>query len=201
MTAIVYGASCSWWGPANAAGTRPSGLPCCPRCHGALYEMSEGEWWSGVDRKVSVDDPIYREFIEWLKGRCHRGPNYFENARAIFDAERAEHVTRAAEMAAQSFDTGKPGLSPYRSVDLTGVRQLAGHLISSSALHSASKGWIPTIFVSLDTVPLTGAGKRERMTFVCDLDAAQEFIDIFITGLERAIADADADADYGLREA
>lgn len=194
---IVYGATCSWWDSIDKAGRTAGGLPGCPRCHGPLYEMTDGEWWVGVDRKVEVDDPLYREFIEWLRGRCHRGPDYVETARGIFDVERAEFAQRQSEMAARSFDTGKPGLSPYNAIEVRAARQLTAHLVESSAVHSQSRGWIPSVILTFDHVPLFGKGRQEQHKFVLDLDAAQEFIDIFITGLERAIADAE----YGLREA
>jgi hypothetical protein len=197
MSRIVYGASCSWWNSIDKVGRTAGGLPACPICHGSLYEMGDGEWWAGVDRKVKVDDPIYREFIEWLRGRCYRGPNYLENARAAFDNERAEAEARKADVAARSFDKGEPGLSPYRTIDTSTARQLTAHFVESSAIHSRSRGWIPTVMVTFEHVPLQGVGQVEQHKFVIELDAAQEFIDIFLTGLERAIADSE----YGLREA
>jgi hypothetical protein len=200
MSRIVYGATCSWWNSIDKAGRTAGGLPGCPICHGPLYEMGTGEWWAGVDHKVKVDDPVYREFIEWLRGRCYRGPDYYVNGRVAFDAERALAEIRRRDIAEQTFDTGQPGLSPYRQIDISNARQLTGHLVESSAIHSQSRGWIPTIFVTLDHVPLVaGKGKtgRERLKVALELDVAQEFVDILITGIERAIADSE----YGLREA
>lgn len=197
-TRVVYGAVCSWWDTIDKAGQTAGGLPGCPICHGPLYEVAtEAEWWAGVDKKVAVDDPVYREFITWLRGRCHRGPNFFENARSIFDTERAEHSLRVAEMGMQSFDR-PTGLSPYKNVDVTGARQLTAHFIESSAIHSQSRGWIPTVILTLDHVALiAGRNKgKEQLKLVMDLDVTQEFIDVLITGLERAIGDAE----YGLRE-
>lgn len=83
---IAYGANCRWWGSIGEVGTssRGSGLPCCPRCGGMLFEMeSEGEWWSGVDAYEAGGHPGYRAFIEWLRGRCY--PT-FDAAKAAYDA-------------------------------------------------------------------------------------------------------------------
>jgi hypothetical protein len=66
---IVYGAQCSWWDTVDKAGQLPSGLPCCPYCHGVLYEMTAAEWRASIHRYVE-GQPDYVEFITWARGRC-----------------------------------------------------------------------------------------------------------------------------------
>jgi hypothetical protein len=101
-TRVVYGATCSWWDTIDKAGSTVGGLPGCPHCGGPLYEVpTEAEWWAGVYKKVEVDDPDYGEFITWLRGRCHRGPDFFQSARAVFDMERAQRAMRAPKFVCQ----------------------------------------------------------------------------------------------------
>jgi hypothetical protein len=90
---IVYGASCCWWDSIDRVGHLPGpfgrSLPCCPRCNGVLFEMTdEAEWWRSVDRHMAVAvDPKYRSFIEWLRGRCFQT---IEDARAEYDRRERE---------------------------------------------------------------------------------------------------------------
>ncbi len=80
---IAYGFRCSWWGPIQEVGSKPNGLPCCPRCEGMLLEVSSAQvWWDGVDDQVSFGDTEYRAFIEWLQGKCY--PNLMK-ARETFN--------------------------------------------------------------------------------------------------------------------
>lgn len=79
---IVYGVRCAWWDSIDKAGTNSSGLPCCPHCSRVLFEMpTEADWWAGVDRYTAANEPDYRRFIEWLRGKCF--PNHTA-ARAAF---------------------------------------------------------------------------------------------------------------------
>lgn len=63
-----------WWDSIDKAGSRDgttTGLPCCPRCGGVLFEVpNEKEWWAGVDQHQKNGNPGYRAFIEWLRGKC-----------------------------------------------------------------------------------------------------------------------------------
>lgn len=88
---IVYGARCSWWDSIDKIGKTapgPSGhaLPCCPHCSGVLFEVqSEAEWWAGVDKyEREKPEPGYRQFVEWMRGKCFPG---YVAARAAYDAE------------------------------------------------------------------------------------------------------------------
>lgn len=83
---IVYGAQCVWWGSISEVATRgPMKLPCCPICKGMLLEMdSEDDWWAGVDRQEAIN-PGYREFIQWLRGKCFKT---HVKARDVFNAKR-----------------------------------------------------------------------------------------------------------------
>jgi hypothetical protein len=60
----------TWWDSITNAGTLPSGLPCCPHCRGVLFEMPSAEWWPAVDLRDQAE-PGYRQFVEWLRGRCY----------------------------------------------------------------------------------------------------------------------------------
>ena len=69
-TRVVYGAGCTWWDSIDKVAKTSSGLPSCPFCGGVLFEMAgEDLWWQGVDEYATAE-PGYREFIEWLRGRC-----------------------------------------------------------------------------------------------------------------------------------
>lgn len=68
---IVYGALCIWWDGIEKVG-RNGVLPCCPHCKGVLFEMnSPKQWWDGVEAHEANGHPGYRDFIEWLKGKCY----------------------------------------------------------------------------------------------------------------------------------
>jgi hypothetical protein len=89
-----------------------------------------------------------------------------------------------------------PGLSPYRQLDVSHARQLVSHLVESTAVHSKSRGWIPSILVTMEHIPLVGVGDVEKTQIVMDLGSATTFIEVLKEGLEAA----QADARYGLRE-
>lgn len=68
---VVYSAGCMWWDTIDKAAVTASGLPCTPCCGAPLKEVpSERKWWETVRRhEEQADDPGYRLFIEWLRGR------------------------------------------------------------------------------------------------------------------------------------
>ena len=67
---IVHGAMCVWWDSIDKVATLEDGLPCCPNCHGVLFEVaSEEEWMEGVNMHDMIN-PGYRDFILWLRGKC-----------------------------------------------------------------------------------------------------------------------------------
>lgn len=70
---VVYGARCMWWGLISEAGKTASGLPVTPCCSSPMFEMeNEQAWWEGVDSyEKSSGQRGYRQFIEWLRGRCY----------------------------------------------------------------------------------------------------------------------------------
>lgn len=83
---IAYGARCTWWDSKDKAGTRGSGLPCCPHCSGVLFETDEKSWVDGVAERgesfasqLGVDD--YGEFLKFTRGECF-GPSHFDAAEA-----------------------------------------------------------------------------------------------------------------------
>lgn len=69
---IVYGANCMWWDSINNAIVLQNGLPCCPHCGSVLFEMeSEKAWLDSVEKYIEkTGDEVYREFVQWLKGKC-----------------------------------------------------------------------------------------------------------------------------------
>lgn len=84
---IVYGTMCCWWDEKENASILPSGLPCCPHCKSVLFEAEESKWEENMERYIKrTGDVDYREFIEWLKGKCYR---YFDAAREAFDESRS----------------------------------------------------------------------------------------------------------------
>lgn len=80
---IVYGASCVWWDSINKAAKLENGLPCCPHCKGVLFQINEEEWEELIN-KCDKKYKSYRQFIEWLKGKCL--PTYLV-ARRMFKAQ------------------------------------------------------------------------------------------------------------------
>jgi hypothetical protein len=72
-TRIVYG-MCTWWDSIDKVGKSPHGLPICPYCRSPLMEVAnEEEWWKQVNSHA-IKYKGYREFIEWLRGKCF--PNF-----------------------------------------------------------------------------------------------------------------------------
>lgn len=69
---IAYGATCTWWDSIDKVHTTGTGLPCCPRCHGVLYEVAdEATWWKAADRYAEEHgEDGYRAMMEWARGRC-----------------------------------------------------------------------------------------------------------------------------------
>jgi len=74
-TCIVYGTRCLWWDSIDKAGkrnTHSGPMPCCPICKGVLMEMAtEAIWWEAVDSQGAG----YRDFVEWLRGKCFKDVN------------------------------------------------------------------------------------------------------------------------------
>ncbi|MCC8949310.1 hypothetical protein H8A97_30465 [Bradyrhizobium sp. Arg62] len=94
-TRIVYGFRCVWWDGIEKVGSKGQGplggLPCCPHCGSPLFEMpSPKEWWDGVERHQANGHPGYRDFIEWLKGRCF--PTV-QAAKAAYEAKPGRTVS------------------------------------------------------------------------------------------------------------
>lgn len=84
---IAYGARCTWWDSVTEAKQLPSGVPCCPHCRGVLFEVpSEDLWWQQVDEYAASTTPGYRQFIEWVRGKC------FNGQEAAHYRERGENV-------------------------------------------------------------------------------------------------------------
>ena len=66
---VAYGVTCTWWEDKEKVGLSPEGLPCCPHCKGALYEMSQAEWDHGIAMHTAAS-PGYTEFMAWARGQC-----------------------------------------------------------------------------------------------------------------------------------
>ena len=67
---IVYGL-CTWWDSIDKANSATP-VPTCPHCGSPLFEMTEAEWWNGVERHVIEGNPDFRSLIEWMRGRCFK---------------------------------------------------------------------------------------------------------------------------------
>lgn len=81
---IACGARCTWWDDKSKAGSKPSGLPCCPHCGGVLFQCEMENWWADAHRYEEDGHPDYVPFLRWLQGKC------YENhvvARTVYMAE------------------------------------------------------------------------------------------------------------------
>lgn len=86
-TRIVYGSVCSWWDniyKVTKTNTVPS-IPCCPHCGGPLFEMPDLTTWYSAVEEYARDHPGYREFIDWLRGKCFKGG--YPEAIAVYEKE------------------------------------------------------------------------------------------------------------------
>lgn len=99
---LPYGARCTWWDSMDKVGTLPTEpmeltrgdgskttiggypIPCCPICHGVLFQVASLEEWNQNVARFSLEkrDPGYVAFIDWLRGRCF--PD-FKKARFAYD--------------------------------------------------------------------------------------------------------------------
>ena len=90
-----------------------------------------------------------------------------------------------------------PGLRVQaQPIDTTDARQVVGVYTESSAMHSRSKGWLPTVFLTIDHVPLVGEGESRRL----QLMLRRSDVETILEHLQGALSGAAADAAYGLRE-
>lgn len=94
--------------------------------------------------------------------------------------------------------TTAPGLRVHATpIDAADARQLTYIGTESSAMHSRSKGWIPTVFLTLDHVALTGElGDSVRLKLMLTMADVEHLLE----QLQGAVAGAVADATYGPRE-
>ena len=90
-----------------------------------------------------------------------------------------------------------PGLYVHATpLDTQYARQLTGHLIESTAIHSKSRGWIPSVSLKLEHVPLVGSGDKVTTQLLLEFDTLTELIERLCDGLDAAMKDAE----YGPRE-
>ena len=86
-----------------------------------------------------------------------------------------------------------PGLS-MPPIDVSRCRQLTGHTVESSAVHSRSKGWLPRVKLDLHHIPLIGPGEKETLELMLDPADIRQLMLVL-----RGVADrADEDAKRGL---
>ncbi len=77
---IVYSAYCTWWGSIYDVVLNDN-LPVCPYCGSALFEMSNiGQWYHVVDKYEASGAPGYRDFIDWVRGKCFKTMKEAEDA-------------------------------------------------------------------------------------------------------------------------
>jgi hypothetical protein len=70
---VVYGADCMWWDTIDKVAINKSDPPCCPHCGSALFEVESIEkWWEGADAYEKANQPGYRKFLEWSRGKCFK---------------------------------------------------------------------------------------------------------------------------------
>jgi hypothetical protein len=90
-----------------------------------------------------------------------------------------------------------PGLRVHATpIDAAEARQVTYIGSESSAMHSRSKGWIPTVFLTLDHVALIGPGNSQRLKLMLTATDVEHLLE----HLQGALRGAHADAAYGPRE-
>jgi hypothetical protein len=72
---IVYGASCTWWGSIEDAGSmttsRGMQLPCCPHCEKPLFEIGSEEMFIAAATTYEKQcHPGYLDMLNWARGKC-----------------------------------------------------------------------------------------------------------------------------------
>lgn len=102
-TRVAYGANCTWWGNIQQVGTKEGrtalgkayALPCCPTCHGMLFEVeSEALWLSQAQAYEDEGHPGYVAFMTWAKGKCE--PGGWAVLKAVYDIEGGTDGARKA---------------------------------------------------------------------------------------------------------
>ncbi len=78
---IVYGARCTWWGQIEEAARALNDLPCCPHCHGALFEIATETWWQGLSA-FEVVASGYTAYLIWLTQQPRCWPRHQQAIRA-----------------------------------------------------------------------------------------------------------------------
>lgn len=92
-------------------------------------------------------------------------------------------------------------MDPDSDIALSDMHQLVGLELSSSGVHSRSLGWIPTVMMTLTTVPVipeTTVIQPPSETMKVAL-IGRSLIEAMIRDLELCLARAEADAVVGLR--
>lgn len=96
-TRIAYGARCTWWDSIQKVGVKVIGrdvndlhdLPCCPHCHGMLFEVAtEDIWFTAAHAAAAQPDndiPDYVLYLQWLRGKC------FPTHKAAYEVYRNDH--------------------------------------------------------------------------------------------------------------
>jgi hypothetical protein len=90
-----------------------------------------------------------------------------------------------------------PGLYVHRKpIESADTKQLVGHLVQSTAVHSRREGWLPCVHLTLELVSLVGVGNAESVNIIMQRADVQGLID----ALNHCIDAADWDALIGPKE-
>lgn len=92
-----------------------------------------------------------------------------------------------------------PGIRNGTALDTEGVRQLTFVGTDSTAIHSRSKGWLPAVMLTIDSVSLIDPDDTETSQRL-RLMLTQADVELLAHHLAEAWTAAQADARYGLRE-
>lgn len=80
---LAMSISCTWWDSLTKAALE-HGQPVCPHCGRPALRFPEKLWWERIDYHGNSSAPGYRQFVEWLRGRCF--PNE-RQARAVYGVQ------------------------------------------------------------------------------------------------------------------
>jgi hypothetical protein len=83
-----------------------------------------------------------------------------------------------------------PGLRAGTALDVSRVRELTSHFVTSTAVHSKSRGWMPRVKLDLTSVLAAGGADEQTLELLMDLETIEGLIAVLEECKGAAIRDA-----------